>query len=229
MPNIENYIDSKGFIDIPKLISEGKVEDFFPGLNPGIENLRRKEFPALERNNRIYLDSTATSQEPQSVKDRMFHYRTNTIRGSNHSKNSKEAREAQRMYDESRKKLEDFFHAHNYLTGFTSGTTNTSNWIASRFPFEKDDLLLITGMEHNSQILTARNIAKQAKANIKYIPFEEDGTLKIEYIEKIVSEQKKGKVLLNLVHVSNVSGVINPLDKIKDAVGYNCFIYLVMS
>ena len=176
------------------------------------------------------MDSTATSQEPQSVKDRIHEYRSTTIRGSTHADNSTEAREAHRRYHDVKRKLKDFFNAQNYDVAFTYGTTASSNMLATNFPFEKDDLLLLTIMEHNSQILTARNFAEDASAEIIYIPVSlPDGRLDLDYLKKIIAGRKKGKILLNLVHVSNVTGVINPVKEIRKILGDRGLIYLDMA
>jgi cysteine desulfurase/selenocysteine lyase len=176
------------------------------------------------------LDSTATSLEPLSVINKMHEYRTIHIRGSNHSKNSAEAKEAQERNDEARQKIQYFFNAKTYIVGFTGGTTDTSNYVATRFPFEQGDTLILTDMEHNSQILTARNFAERAGARVKYVPVSlPEGKLDLNYLRKAVSKKDKGKVLLNLVHVSNVTGVINPLDEIRDILGDRGFIYLDMA
>jgi cysteine desulfurase/selenocysteine lyase len=232
----ENYLTKDGFLDVPRIVEDGAEYQLFSGLLPNVREIRQRDFPLFEKLGRVYLDSTATTQEPQSVKDRMHEYRSTHIRGSNHSKNSEEAREAQRMFDEARKKIEDFFNAHNYFIGFTAGTTDTSNFIATRFPFKKDDTLLITEAEHNSQILTARNFAKAAGAEVKYVKVTKpEGRLDfdnlIEHLER--TSNKKGKILLNLVHASNVTGVINPVEEVRDimreTVGDRGLIYLDMA
>jgi len=107
----ENYTDPEGFIDVNKLIQDAKVKDVFPGLLPDVDEMRKRDFPLFDQKQRIYLDTTATSQEPQSVKDRMYEYRKTMVRGSNHSKNSAEAREAQTRFEEARRKVQEFFKA----------------------------------------------------------------------------------------------------------------------
>jgi cysteine desulfurase/selenocysteine lyase len=226
---LDNYLKG-GFVDVPRILSEGKESRLFPGLLKDVDSIRKSDFPLFDKEKRVYLDSTATSQEPQSVKDRMHEYRSTHIRGSDHSKNSAEAREAQSRHDEARQKLMDFFNSHDYIVGFTSGTTDSSNWVASRFPFEKGDALLITEAEHNSQILTARNMAKDKGVDVSYVPVTlPEGRLNLDYLRKFVSKRKKGKILLNLVHASNVSGVINPVREIRDIIGDKGFIYLDMA
>ncbi|MGE5355221.1 MAG: aminotransferase class V-fold PLP-dependent enzyme [Deltaproteobacteria bacterium] len=199
-------------------------------LLPNVNDIRAKDFPLFETKRRIYLDSTATSQEPQSVKNIMHEYRSNTIRGSNHSKNSQEARTADQDFEESRLKLSDFFNAGNYILCFTSGTTDSSNWIATRFPFEKDDLLVLTNMEHNSQIVTCRNLAHKHGVKIEYIPENvSTGQIDLEILSEVINKHRKGKILLNLVHASNVTGIINPVAEARKIIGDRGYIYLDMA
>jgi cysteine desulfurase/selenocysteine lyase len=227
MLKIEDYLDKDGFIDIPLIVSKNLEEELFPGYLSNIKEIRKKDFPIFDNVKRIYLDTAATSQEPLLVKEKIHEYRINHIRGSNHSKHSSEAVEAKEKYEQSRKKLQDFFHASNYIVVFTSGTTGTSNWIATRFPLTGEDLLIITEAEHNSQIVTARNIARKVGADICYIPvFLPEGDLNLDVLKKVVSKRKSGKILLNLVHASNVSGIINPVKEIRKILGNNGFIYL---
>ena len=225
-----DYVGKDGFLDIPRMITDGSQKELFPRLLPNIAEIREKDFPLFERLKRVYLDSTATSQEPQSIKDKMYKYRSNNLRGSNHSKNSAEAREAQKQYDAARTNLVGFFSSNNYLTGFTGGTTDTSNWIATRFPFEKGDRLILTEAEHNSQILTVRNIASKYGVEVRYVACsKDDGRLDLSQLRNIMAERKSGKTLLNLVHVSNVTGVVNPVEEIREIMGDDGFIYLDMA
>jgi cysteine desulfurase / selenocysteine lyase len=229
--SINDYLDDEGFIKIPEIVKEKLITSLFSGLLPNIVNIRQTDFPLFDKLGRVYLDSTATSQEPQSVKDKMHEYRKTHIRGSNHSRNSAEAREAQERFEETRETLRNFFHASNYSIGFTSGTTDGSNWVATRFPFCTNDLLIITEMEHNSQILTARNFAESNGVDIAYVPIAlPEGKLNLDFLKDIVKSRKnKGKILLNLVHASNVSGVINPIKEIREILGNYGFIYLDMA
>lgn len=202
----------------------------YPGTLPNVHEIRALDFPLFDAYNRIYLDSSATTQEPQSVKNLMYDYRSHTLRGSNHSKNSTEAREANLRFEEAREKLELFFNAKNYIVAFTGGTTDSSNWLALRFPFEKDDLLILTCIEHNSQIVTARNMAQKMGAKIEYIPDNPtNGQIDLVKLHSVISNHKKGKILLNLVHSSNVTGIINPVREIRQMMGERGFIYLDMA
>ena len=208
----------------------GSISDHQLSLLPNINEIRERDFPLFERKGRIYLDSTATSQEPQTVKNAMHEYRCNTIRGSNHSKNSLEAREAENQFEEAREKLLNFFGAGNYILCFTSGTTDSSNWLATRFPFKRDDLLILTNIEHNSQLVTFRNIARVYGAKIKFIPENAiTGQIDLYTLNKLVKKHKKGKILINLIHASNVTGVINPVQEVRKIIGERGFIYLDMA
>ncbi len=192
--------------------------------------IRARDFPQLDASGRVYLDSAATTQEPLSVITQMYQYRREHVRGSNHSKNSCEARAIDAQVENARKKIKAFFKAQNYTVGFTSGTTDTSNFIATRFPFKKGDTLILTEMEHNSQILTARTFAKRAGAKVLYVPVSVlNGKLDLEQLKNVVSEIKSGKILLNLVHVSNVTGIINPVKEIREIIGERGFVYLDMA
>ena len=79
---LNQYLSADGFLDIPKIISDDRVHDLFPGILENIKEIRTKDFPSLESSNRVYLDSAATSQEPLSVMHQIFEYRSKNIRGS---------------------------------------------------------------------------------------------------------------------------------------------------
>jgi cysteine desulfurase/selenocysteine lyase len=224
----EQYADAEGFLDVDELIRDKKIDIFFPGLLPEVDEIRKRDFPLFDQKERIYLDTTATSQEPQSVKDRMYQYRKSVIRGSNHSKNSAEAREAQSRFEEAREKIQKFFRADNYHVIFTSGTTNSSNWIAKQFDFRRGDMVLIPLMEHHSQMLTHKNLAGKNDIPFKFVPVTRpEGRLDLEALEKIIAHEKnKKRILMNLTHVSNVSGVVNPVKNVKSILGKKGLIYL---
>jgi cysteine desulfurase/selenocysteine lyase len=222
--------DREDRADIPRTIAEAQVTGKYQGYLKDLDGIRQRDFPLLDEEGRTYLDNAATTQEPQSVKDRMHEYRRTHIRGSSHSRNSKEAREVQSMYDEARGKVVDFFGARNFHVAFTSGTTGSSNFLATRFPFKKGDTQVITYMEHNSQIVTARNFAKKAGARVEYVPLSSrEGRLDLEELQRIANKAKGGKLLLNLVHASNFSGVINPVSEIREILGDRGLIYLDMA
>jgi len=160
----------------------------------------------------------------------MDDYRRTHIRGSSHSEHSAEAREANTQFNDAKRKLQNFFLANNYHVVFTGGTTDSSNSMASRFPFNEGDLLLLTEMEHHSQMLTHRKLAGKCGTDVMYVPIcLPDGRLDIDHMKRIVSQRRRGNILLNLVHVSNVTGVINPVKEIRDILGDRGCIYLDMA
>ncbi len=230
MNELKKYEEKEFFLDIPLLLKKDLLSTVFPDLLPDVETIRKIDYPLFEKLNRVYLDTTATSQDPLTVRKQFREYQDTHLRGSNHSKNSAEAREAQKMYEQSKARLKQFFNASNYLIGFTSATTDTSNCVAFHFPFKKGDLALITEMEHHSQMLTFREEAKKAKTKVKYVPLSlPQGRIDLEKLKDMVDGHKDGKILLNLVHVSNVSGVINPVKEIRQMLGDRVYIYLDMA
>ncbi|MFA6888368.1 MAG: aminotransferase class V-fold PLP-dependent enzyme [Candidatus Woesearchaeota archaeon] len=235
MATIEDYLDPQGFVDIPRLLKDGKEQEFFPGLLETVAEIRARDFPQISRE-RVYLDSTATAQAPASVIRQMTEYRLNHPRGSNHSKHSQEARKAQEEYEAAKRKLQQFLGAGDYLIGFSSGTTGTSNWVATRFPFKPGDLFLYTEAEHNSQILTAREFARRGGARVKHVRVhkensagERTGYLDLDHLRELVASAGRGRILLNMVHASNFTGNVNPVYEVKKILGDRGFIYLDMA
>lgn len=222
---------SNGLIDVPRIISSGSASRFLPGLLPNIEMIRKRDFPLLEKpgeTGRVYLDSGATSQEPRRVIEQMYEYRLSHLRGSNHSSNSAEARRAQEDYEGAKDKLRRFFNAKDYSIAFTSGTTGTSNLLAARFNYAGISLVLATEAEHNSQIVTARNCAAAAGVAFDLLPVLRDGSVDLDYL-KIILNRSTGRILLNLVHASNVTGTINNVEQIRQIAGDRVLIYLDMA
>jgi len=191
---------------------------------PQQDEIRQHDFPLLDKLNRIYLDNTATSQEPFSVINQMHEFRLHTIRGSNHSENSFEAKHYDTLLKEVRQKVSDFFHASNYCIVFTKNTTESSNLIGCRFPFDQDSTLIVTEMEHNSEIVTSANMCQKTGGKVQYAPIDVNGRLDLEKLDDLI-QQAKGKVLLNIVHIANFTGLINPLKEIKKRYGDKIFVY----
>jgi cysteine desulfurase / selenocysteine lyase len=200
------------------------IEEQLKKIFPDQSSIREKDFPLLNKLNRVYLDNTATSQEPLSVIKRMDRFRKTNLRGSNHSENSDEALRYDREVKEVRIKVSNFFHANNYCTVFTKNTTESSNFIACRFPFTKNSTLIVTEMEHNSEIVTSANCALNSGSSVEYAPIDFNGLLDLNMLDKMISKSK-GIVLFNIVHIANFTGVINPIKEIKKIYGDKIFIY----
>ncbi|MDA1337876.1 MAG: cysteine desulfurase [bacterium] len=177
----------------------------------------KNEFPILSQKingkDLVYLDNSATSQKPQVVIDSIVDYYTN-YNSNVHRGIHTLAEKATEKYEEVRQKVADFINAKsvNEII-FTKGTTESLNFLASSLGknFQKDDEIILTEMEHHSNIVPWQFIAKEKGLIIKYIEVKPDGTLDIENLESLINKKTK---IISLIHVSNVLGTINPVEKI---------------
>jgi len=177
----------------------------------------RLDFPILRRKVNgyplIYLDNAATSQKPQVVIDSIVDYYSNynaNIHRGVHSL-SQEATDA---YELARQKIQKHFKAANSREIiFTSGTTHSINLVASGFSklLKKDDEIIVSEMEHHSNIVPWQMLCDKTGARLKVIPMNEEGTLELGEYEKMLSDKTK---LVFVNHVSNAIGTINPIKEI---------------
>jgi len=183
-------------------------------------NTIRKDFPILQRevNGKplVYLDNAATSQTPQQVIDAIVDYyqgyNANIHRGVHTL--SQEATDA---YEAARQKIQTHFNiAHPYEVIFTSGTTDSINLVANGFTsfLNKGDEILVSAMEHHSNIVPWQMLCERTGATLKVIPMNLDGELVMEEYHKLLSDKTK---LVFCNHVSNALGTINPIKEIIDA------------
>lgn len=181
-----------------------------------IQNIR-SHFPILERevNNYplIYLDNAASSQKPKVVLDAIDNYyskfNANVHRGIHTI-----SQEATEMMENSRKKIRAFINAqHDYEVLFTKGTTEGINLVAMSIShlIRANDEILITEIEHHSNIVPWQILCQKTGAKLKFIPLKQDGTLKIENLDNLITEKTK---LIAINQVSNALGVINPIENI---------------
>lgn len=181
-----------------------------------VENIR-KDFPILKRKingkSLIYFDNAATSQTPISVIDSISNYykkyNANIHRGV-HSV-SEEATEA---YESSRKKIQKHFNANlSEEIIFTSGTTHSINIVANGYTdlLTGDDEIIVSGMEHHSNIVPWQMMVKKNHAKLSVIPLKDNGELDIDHFKSIISAKTK---IVFLNHVSNALGIINPIEEI---------------
>ena len=194
-----------------------------------VENIR-KDFPILERKingkSLIYFDNAATSQTPisviESISDYYKKYNANIHRGV-HSV-SEEATEA---YESSRKKIQKHFNA-NFSEEiiFTSGTTHSINIIANGYTdlLTSDDEIIVSGMEHHSNIVPWQMMVEKNHAKLSVIPLKENGELDIDHFKSIISEKTK---IVFLNHVSNALGIINPIEEIIEISHRNGAVVLI--
>ena len=174
----------------------------------------RKDFEILENNRIAYLDSGATTQKPKYVIDAIKNYyehdNANPHRGA-----YKLSIRATEVYDEAREKVKKFINAKDAREiVFTRNATESLNLIAYSYGLkniEKDDKIVLSIMEHHSNLVPWQMVAKQKEAKLDYIYTDKDGYLKQEDIEnKIVP----GVKIVGITQVSNVLGTINPVKEI---------------
>ncbi|MEV3035358.1 cysteine desulfurase [Paenibacillus larvae] len=178
----------------------------------------RKLFPILnqEMNGHplVYLDNGATSQKPVSVLDALKKYyewdNSNVHRGV-HTLGSR----ATDAYEGARSKVVRFIHAKSEKEIiFTRGTTSSINLVASgyvRAHLHEGDEIVITPMEHHSNLIPWQQAAKATGATLKYIPLQPDGTISLEDVENTITERTR---FVSVVHMSNVLGLVNPVKEI---------------
>jgi cysteine desulfurase / selenocysteine lyase len=175
------------------------------------------EFPVLRREIGgypiVYLDSAATSQTPQPVIDAMTRYYTES-RASIHRGVYPLAVEATDLYEGARSRIADWLHSTIEETVFTSNATAAINLVAytwGRQNVNRGDLVVLTEMEHHSNIVPWQLLCQDREAELAYVPVLQDGQLDLEALDRLLA---RGPKLVGVVHVSNVLGTINPIASI---------------
>ncbi|CAH8284394.1 cysteine desulfurase/selenocysteine lyase [Mariniflexile fucanivorans] len=177
----------------------------------------RKDFPILSRkvNGKplVYLDNAATSQTPQQVIDVIVGYYSN-YNANIHRGVHTLSQEATDKYEQARQKIQNHFnakHAHEII--FTSGTTHSINLVANGFStlLKKGDDILVSALEHHSNIVPWQMLCERTGANLKVIPMNQDGELVIPEFDALLSKNTK---LVFVNHVSNALGTVNPIEYI---------------
>lgn len=178
----------------------------------------RKDFPILKESINgkplVYLDSAATSQKPRQVIDAMKTYyetsNANVHRGV-HTLGSR----ATDAYEAARSNVAKFINAkRDEQIVFTRGTTESLNMVAhgyARPRLKPGDEIIITPMEHHSNLIPWQQVAKATGATLTYLPLQTDGTIELGDVEKAITARTK---IVAMVHVSNVLGTINPIGEI---------------
>ncbi len=162
----------------------------------------------------VYLDSAATSQKPTQVIEAIKHYyefdNSNVHRGVHTLGNR-----ATDKYEGAREKVRNFINAKSTEEIiFTRGTTTALNTVASsygRANVEQGDEIVITHMEHHSNIIPWQQLAKEKNATLKYIDLEADGTIDLEKVRATITPKTK---IVSVSMASNVLGTINPIKEI---------------
>ena len=179
----------------------------------------RKDFPILSRkvNGKplIYFDNAATSQTPQQVIDVIVNYysefNANIHRGVHHL-----SQEATDKYEQARSIIQKHFNVRTPKEIiFTSGTTHSINIVANGFAeiLKKGDIILVSAMEHHSNIVPWQMLCDKTSAILKVIPMTEDGELNMNEFYSLLKLKPK---LVFVNHISNALGTINPIKQIID-------------
>ena len=182
--------------------------------------MNRVDFPILNQSvyNRplVYLDNAATTQKPQCVIEALSDYyltlNSNIHRGVHYL--SQQATEA---FEIARRRVQTFINApHSEEVVFTRGATEAINLVAScfgrRFLAEGDEVL-ISEMEHHSNIVPWQLICEEKKAQLRVIPFDENGELDLAAYERLLTDKTR---IVAVTHVSNTLGTVNPVRKIVE-------------
>ncbi len=180
-------------------------------------NQIRKDFPILDQkvngNPLVYFDNAATTQKPLTVIQRISDYylreNSNVHRGVHHL--SQVATEA---YENARKYVADFINAkESKEIIFTRGTTESINLLATVFVpwIHAGDEIVVSGMEHHSNMVPWQQLCEKNKARLKVLPVALNGTLDLDFLEKLLTPKVK---LLAVTHLSNVLGTVNPVKEI---------------
>src|SRR5262249_38767962 len=178
----------------------------------------REDFPILKvkvhGKSLVYLDNAATTQKPQVVIDTINRYymaeNSNIHRGIHFL-----SLQATRAYEAARDKIKRFLNApHTREIIFVRGTTEAINLVAQSYGrtfLKKGDEIVISAMEHHSNIVPWQILCEQVSAKLRVIPINDDGELLIEEYEKLLNERTK---FVSVAHLSNALGTVNPVKQI---------------
>lgn len=181
----------------------------------------REQFPVLhqEVNGKplIYFDNAATSQKPKNVVDALVHYYHND-NANIHRGIHTLAERATSAYEETRKAIQAFINApESEEIIFTKGTTEGINLVAQAYGrkfLKAGDEIVISGMEHHSNIVPWQILCEQVGAKLKVIPLNERGEIILDEYVNLLSEKTK---IVSIVYISNALGTINPVEEIIKA------------
>lgn len=180
----------------------------------------KEQFPILQQEVNghplVYLDSSATSQKPiqviEAVNDYYNQNNSNVHRGV-HTLGSR----ATDQYEGAREKVREFINAGSTKEIiFNRGTTAGLNLVASSYAMDNvgpDDEIVITPMEHHSNLIPWQQVSKVTGARLVYLPLQEDGSILLDDVKNTVNEKTK---IVAITHVSNVLGTINPIKEIAE-------------
>ena len=178
----------------------------------------REQFPILDQqiygHPLVYFDNAATTQKPRCVIDTLSNYyltlNSNIHRGAHHL-----AAQATEAYEATRQHVQRFINArHNHEIVFTRGTTESINLVAASFGqafLNADDEVIVSGMEHHSDIVPWQLACERKGARLRVIPFSDEGILDLDAYRNLFTEKTR---IVAVNHVSNTLGTINPIKEI---------------
>lgn len=180
----------------------------------------RADFPILklkvDGKQLVYLDNAASSQMPQSVIDRLVRYQTTQHANINRAVHYLSEVATMEFHD-ARCRLQRFINAReDREVIFTSGTTDSINLVMHGYGrkfIKAGDEIILTTMEHHSNIVPWQMLANEKGAKIRIVPITDTGELEIDEFEKLFNERTK---FVGLIHVSNALGTINPIKRMID-------------
>lgn len=179
----------------------------------------RKDFPQLKLqvNNKdyVYLDSAATTLKPQVVIDRLTQFYTNEVsnvhRGAHHV-----SHQSTLAYEEARQTIAKFLNANSseeiIFTRSTTESLNMASHIIASLGLNEGDEIVLSEMEHHSNIIPWQLLADKMKLAIKYIPFNENGDLILSELDTLITNKTK---VVSVCHVSNTLGTVNDINYIS--------------
>lgn len=179
--------------------------------------MRREDFPILNEKvhgrELVYLDNAATTQKPQVVLDAIMEgyskWNANVHRGVHHL-----SQVATEKHEQARKKVAEWLNAAAEEVIFTKGTTDSINMLARSFGdamVNEGDEIIVSQLEHHSNIVPWQMLCERKKAVLKVIPLREDLSIDIEAYKGMLNERTR---LVSVAQVSNVLGIINPVEEI---------------
>lgn len=180
--------------------------------------MNREDFPILEqqvyKKLLVYLDNAATTQKPRVVIDAMTHY-YETINSNIHRGVHALSQKATEEFEIARRCVQQFINAaHDYEVIFTRGATESINLVASCFGrtfIGEGDEIVISAMEHHSNIVPWQFLCEERGAKLKVLPFDDDGVLCLDQLESLITPRTK---IVAVTHVSNTLGTCNPVAEI---------------
>ena len=189
----------------------------------------KDQFPIFNHyndNQFLYLDNASTTLKHESVVSKLNQY--NSEYSANiHRSVYPIAEKATNEFEQSRIKVANFIDSKPEEIIFTKNTTESINLVAYSWGLsnlKEDDIILISRMEHHSNIIPWQFVAKKTGCQLKYIPLLEDGNLDVNSFESLLSDKVK---FVSLIHQSNVTGIINPIKEIiKKAHSYDALVLI---